>query len=57
MTKSLKNRFARLVLFAALALMFWLFDLTFLAWMFGAMVILPFIGGAIIWMFKSIKNR
>jgi hypothetical protein len=57
MKKQYHNRLSRIVLCAALALTFWLFDLTFLAWMFGAMVILPLIIGAVIWMFKSIKNR
>lgn len=48
-----KNRFWKLMLFAALALMFWLFNLTTLAWIFGAFVIGPLILGAVLWMFKK----
>lgn len=49
MRKSTKKRFWRIVLFAALALMFLFFDLTVLAWVFGAFVIIPLIAGAVIW--------
>lgn len=49
MRKSSKKRFWRIVLFAALALMFLFFDLTVLAWVFGAFVIIPLIAGGVIW--------
>jgi len=56
MRKSSKKRFWRIVVFAALALMFLFFDLTVLAWIFGAMVLLPVLIGGVIWMVQS-KNK
>lgn len=53
MTKQIRKRFWRIVLFAALALMFWLFDLTILAWVFGALVIIPLVAGGIILAFQK----
>ena len=55
MRKSTKKRFWRIVLFAALALMLWLFDLTILAWVFAALVLLPVLIGGLIWLVQS-KN-
>lgn len=54
MRTSTKNRFWRLILCAALALMFWLFDLTTLAWVFASLVLGPMILGGIIWGFSSL---
>ncbi len=56
MRKSTKKRLARIVLFAALAIMFWLFDLTWLAWIFGGLVLLPILIGGVIWSVKSTKS-
>ena len=57
MRKSTKKRFWRIVLFAALALMLWLFDLTILAWLFAALVLLPVLIGGVIWAFQSRKKK
>jgi len=57
MRTTTKKRFWRIVLFAALALMFWLFDLTILAWVFGAFVIIPVLIGGVIWMVQSRKEK
>ncbi|MBW2961282.1 hypothetical protein [Mesonia aestuariivivens] len=56
MRRSSKKRLARIVFFAALALMLWLFDLTILAWVFAALVLLPVLIGGVIWFVKSIKK-
>ncbi|WP_299153083.1 hypothetical protein [uncultured Christiangramia sp.] len=53
MRKAIRNRFWKIILFAALALMFWFFDLTLLAWIFGVLVIIPLLAGAIIWAFQK----
>jgi hypothetical protein len=50
MRKSIKNRFWKIILFAALALMFWFFDLTLLAWVFGVLVIIPLVFGFLLWL-------
>ena len=57
MRKDTKQRLYRIFLFAALALMFWLFDLTWLAWIFGVLVIIPLVAGGIIWAFQKHPER
>jgi hypothetical protein len=56
MKKQYQNRLSRIVLCAALAFMFWLFDLTILAWVFGALVILPIVIGGLILIGKEIPH-
>lgn len=49
MRKQIRNRFYLYVLYAALAIMFWFFDLMILAWIFAGLFILPvIIGGGIL---------
>lgn len=57
MTKQYKPRIARIIFFAALAVMFWIFDLTTLAWIFTALFVLPFLIGGIVWIWKSINHQ
>jgi len=45
MKKALLKRLSYYAFYAALAGMFWLFDFTILAWVFGALVILPLLIG------------
>lgn len=56
MTNSIRNRFYLYVLYAALAIMFWFFDLEILAWIFAALVILPLIIGGLILIWKSFPS-
>lgn len=56
MKKQYYNRLSRIVLCAALAFMFWIFDLTILAWVFGALVILPIVIGGLILIGKEIPH-
>ena len=54
MRKSIRNRLAIYLLYAALALMFFFFDLDLLGWLFGTMFVVPLIIGFLIMIWKIV---
>lgn len=58
MRKAIRKRLSLYMLYAALAIMFWFFDLEILSWIFAAFFILPLIiGGGILIINPIIRKR
>ena len=54
MRKAIRNRLGIYLLYAALAIMFFFFDLDLLGWLFGIMFVVPLIIGFVIMIWKIV---